>query len=42
MFAGGYLAYPDRPTVTWTADQIGKGIFCHARELNERFTSVLT
>ncbi|NLT30890.1 MAG: catechol 2,3-dioxygenase [Propionibacterium sp.] len=42
VFAGGYLAFPDRPTVTWTADQIGKGIFYHARELNERFTSVLT
>lgn len=42
VFAGGYMAYPDRPTITWTADQIGKGIFYHARELNERFTSVLT
>ena len=42
VFAGGYAAYPDRPTVVWTPDQLGKGIFYHARELNDRFTSVLT
>jgi catechol 2,3-dioxygenase len=28
--------------ITWTPDQLAKGIFYHARELNERFTSVLT
>jgi len=28
--------------VTWTVDQIAKGIFYHARELNERFSTVLT
>ncbi|HRA46010.1 MAG TPA: catechol 2,3-dioxygenase, partial [Phycicoccus sp.] len=38
VFAGGYAAYPDRPTVVWTPDQLGKGIFYHARELNDRFT----
>jgi len=42
VFAGGYLAYRDRPVSIWTPDQLGKGIFYHARELNERFTSVLT
>jgi len=42
VFAGGYAAYPDRPTVVWTPDQLGKGIFYHARELNERFTTVST
>jgi catechol 2,3-dioxygenase len=42
VFAGGYTAYPDRPVSIWTPDQIGKGIFYHARELNDRFTSVLT
>ncbi|HEX5968836.1 MAG TPA: catechol 2,3-dioxygenase [Intrasporangium sp.] len=42
VFAGGYLAYPDRPTVKWTPDQIAKGIFYHAREINERFTTVST
>ena len=42
VFAGGYTAYPDRPTVNWTVDQLGKGIFYIQRELNERFTTVLT
>ncbi len=42
VFAGGYLAYPDRPTVKWTPDQIARGIFYHAREMNERFTTVNT
>jgi len=42
VFAGGYEAFPDRPTVTWTPDQLGKGIFYIDRELNERFTTVLT
>lgn len=42
VFAGGYLAYPDRPTVKWTPDQIARGIFYHAREMNERFTTVST
>jgi catechol 2,3-dioxygenase len=42
VFAGGYTSFPDRPVSIWTPDQLGKGIFYHARELNERFTSVLT
>ena len=42
VFSGGYVAYPDRPTVNWTPEQLGKGIFYIQRELNERFTSVLT
>jgi catechol 2,3-dioxygenase len=42
VFSGGYLAFPDRPTINWTADQIAKGIFYIQRELSERFTSVLT
>lgn len=42
VFAGGYLTFPDRPCNRWTVDQLGKGIFYHARELNDRFTSVLT
>ncbi len=42
VFAGGYRAYPDRPCVVWTPDQLGKGIFYHDRELNEAFTSVWT
>ena len=42
VFAGGYPAYPDRPMSIWTPEQLGKAIFYHARELNDRFTSVLT
>jgi catechol 2,3-dioxygenase len=42
VFAGGYTAYPDRPTVSWTPDSLGKGIFYIQRELNDRFTTVMT
>ncbi|HGG58965.1 MAG TPA: catechol 2,3-dioxygenase [Gammaproteobacteria bacterium] len=42
-FAGlGYLAQPDRPVITWTEDQLGRGIFYHTGELVESFTSVYT
>ena len=41
-FAGGYRCFRDRPTVTWTPDQLGKAIFYHSRELNERFLTVAT
>jgi catechol 2,3-dioxygenase len=42
VFSGGYVAFRDRPCVTWTVDQLAKGIFYVQRELNERFTSVVT
>ena len=42
VFCGGDYYYPDHEPVTWTADKLGKAIFYHARELNERFLSVLT
>ncbi|MEZ5097063.1 MAG: catechol 2,3-dioxygenase [Nocardioides sp.] len=42
VFAGGYPAYPDRPVNVWTPEQIGRGVFYHARELNERFMTVST
>jgi catechol 2,3-dioxygenase len=42
VFSGGYQTYRDFPTLTWTADQLATGIFYISRELNERFTSVLT
>lgn len=41
-FAGGYRCFRDRPTVIWTPDQLGKAIFYHSRELNERFLTVAT
>lgn len=42
VFAGGSHWYPDHPVVTWTADQLGKAIFYHDRQLNERFLGVVT
>ncbi len=42
VFAGGYQTFADFPTITWTADQLAKGIFYISRELDENFTSVLT
>ncbi|MES4889585.1 catechol 2,3-dioxygenase [Streptomyces sp. NPDC096012] len=42
VFSGGYMVHDDFPTITWTADQLAAGIFYIGRELNERFTSVLT
>lgn len=42
VFCGGDYHYPDHPPVTWDADKLGKAIFYHDRELNERFLTVLT
>lgn len=42
VFCGGYRTGPDFPTITWTADQLGKGIFYIQRELNDRFLTVYT
>lgn len=42
VFSGGYITGADFPTITWTADQAGKGIFYISREVNETFTTVFT
>lgn len=42
VFAGGDYTYPDHPVVTWDADQLGKAIFYHDRQLNENFLGVVT
>lgn len=42
VFCGDYRWYPDRPPIVWSADQFGKAIFYHARELNDRFLNVVT
>lgn len=42
VFCGGDYFYPDHEPVTWTADKLGKAIFYHSRELNDRFLSALT
>lgn len=42
-FAGlGYLATPDMPVITWTEEEIPRGIFYHSGELNPAFTEVYT
>lgn len=41
-FAGGFRCFPDRPVNVWTPDQLGRAVFYHARELNERFMTVAT
>lgn len=42
VFCGGDYFYPDHEPVTWTADKLGKAIYYHSRELNDRFLSALT
>ncbi|ATG74937.1 catechol 2,3-dioxygenase [Zobellella denitrificans] len=42
VFCGGDAFYPDHPPITWDADKLGKAIFYHDRQLNERFLTVLT
>ena len=42
VFSGGYIYYPDKPTITWTDDELGPAIFYHDRKLNEAFLSVFT
>ncbi|MBV1789111.1 catechol 2,3-dioxygenase [Marinobacterium sp. D7] len=42
VFCGGDVFYPDHPPITWDADKLGKAIFYHDRQLNERFLTVLT
>lgn len=41
-FSGGYQWYPDNEPVTWTWEEVGRGIFYHDRKLNDRFLSVVT
>jgi catechol 2,3-dioxygenase len=41
-FCSGYVTYADFPTITWTEDMIGQGIFYHRRELMESFSKSLT
>nr|WP_244873724.1 catechol 2,3-dioxygenase [Cupriavidus numazuensis] len=42
VFCGGYVYYPDKPTITWWEQELGAGIFYHDRKLNEAFLSVFT
>jgi catechol 2,3-dioxygenase len=38
--ADGYTTGPDFRTITWTEDQLARGIFYHARTLAESFQTV--
>ncbi|MDE3009361.1 MAG: catechol 2,3-dioxygenase [Pseudomonadota bacterium] len=42
VFSGGYIYYPDKPTITWDAEDLGRAIFYHDRKLNEAFLNVYT
>jgi len=42
VFSGGDYHYPDHEPVTWKAEDLGKAIFYHDRQLNENFLGVLT
>ncbi|WP_223882023.1 catechol 2,3-dioxygenase [Niallia endozanthoxylica] len=42
VYTGGYAVYSDFPTITWTEDKLGQGIFYHRRQLNEAFGSVFS
>lgn len=42
VFCGGDYFYPDHAPITWDADKLGKAIFYHDRQLNERFLTALT
>jgi catechol 2,3-dioxygenase len=42
VFSGDYTWYPDHEPITWTTDQLGRAIFFHDRQLNEKFLSVVT
>lgn len=41
-FTGGYNWYPDNPPITWSWEEVGRGIFYHDRKLNDAFLSVVT
>lgn len=42
VFTGGYTYYPGDPMRVWDHNHVGKAIFYHTRELNERFLGVVT
>ncbi len=42
VFTGGDYFYPDQEVITWDVEQLGKAIFYHDRQLNERFLTVVT
>lgn len=42
VFCGGYIWYPDKPVVTWTADEIEQAIFYHERSIKPKYIEAYT
>lgn len=42
VFTGSYRCYADTPTITWTMDQLPRGLSSLQREINESFLTVFT
>lgn len=42
VFTGGYVHYPDTPTLTWDTSQLGRATFSHDNTPRESFLNVLT
>ena len=42
VFSGGYIHYPDKPTLTWTDDELARAVFYHDRAIDERFMAAYT
>ncbi|MCG2633668.1 MAG: catechol 2,3-dioxygenase [Gammaproteobacteria bacterium] len=42
VFHGGYIAYPDMPILTWTAERADKGIFYYGQKMIESFMTAHT
>lgn len=42
VFTGGYVHYPDTPTLTWDTSQLGRATFSHDNLPRESFLNVLT
>ena len=37
VFTGGYRPDPDFPSITWTEDQFGRGLFYYENVISQRF-----
>ena len=41
-FHGGYIRYPDHPVITWTHEEVPKGIFYYGHKMVESFVTANT
>lgn len=42
VFSGGYVYYPDNPTLTWDTTELGTALFAQDNTVRESFLNVLT